>query len=155
MESKTINECRSCGYTTENPICDVCKTSKYIVRINKKGITLIEMMIVLLVIGILSAISIPNILRARIETNHTIAKATLNTIGKALEIYYIENGQYPEDIDKLFTEKYVRINYLEGEFKGYSYRGKSYSNNYLIIADPVSNLQGKDTFSLMTGGVLH
>ncbi len=119
---------------------------------NNKAFTLVEVMVVLMIIGILASIAIPNILRAKIESNHTFAKATLNTIGKALEIYSVSNGGYPDDIDKLFTEDYLKKDFFSETYRGYDYEGKLFSSTYIVIATPLN--ENADTFSLTTGGLI-
>lgn len=68
----------------------------------KKGFTLIELMIVVAIIGILAAISIPNYLAFRLKAKTSEAKSNLGSIQvleeayKATEdIYYGPIAQYP------------------------------------------------------------
>ena len=63
------------------------------------GFTLLELLIVIVIIGVLSAIAIPAynsyINRAKI----TLAQSTLDSIRKTLESYQIDYQDYPDSID--------------------------------------------------------
>src|SRR5277367_5987767 len=58
----------------------------------QKGFSLIELLIVVAIILIIAAISIPNLLRARISANEASAVASLRTINTAMISY---NSSYP------------------------------------------------------------
>lgn len=59
---------------------------------NRKGFTLIELMVVILTVGILAAISVP-IYRGRIDSvTWSEGKAAMGTIATALRIYAVEKG---------------------------------------------------------------
>ena len=58
----------------------------------KKGFTLAEIMIVVAIIGLLAAITIPNLLRARINANESAAIGNLRTLVSAMESYRSVNG---------------------------------------------------------------
>jgi len=54
-------------------------------KLGKKGFTLVEIMIVVAIIALLAAIAIPNLLRARHNANESAAIASLRTISTAME----------------------------------------------------------------------
>ncbi|MHC4525681.1 MAG: pilin [Planctomycetota bacterium] len=57
-----------------------------------KGFTLIELMVVILIVGVLAAVSVP-MMRGRIDRSKwTEANAAAGTIRTAVKIYFIETG---------------------------------------------------------------
>src|SRR3990170_7006808 len=66
-------------------------------RRNERGFTLIELLIVVAIIAILAAILIPNFLRARKQAQISATKGNLKNIGTALESYFVDNNNYPDE----------------------------------------------------------
>ena len=56
------------------------------------------------IIGILSAIAVPKFISATGEAKAAKIQADLRTIGSAVELYYSQNGVYPNSLTDLVSE---------------------------------------------------
>ena len=65
-------------------------------RKNKKGFTLIEMLVVILIIGILAAITLPKYRIIKEKARATSAIQTVDMIVDAMERYYMIHDQFPK-----------------------------------------------------------
>ncbi len=65
------------------------------VLIQKKGFTLIELVVVFVVIGLLAALVMPNFLTYRYKIRNEVRRAHLQELQIALEQYYAKYKQYP------------------------------------------------------------
>jgi general secretion pathway protein G len=63
--------------------------------ITSRGFTLIEIMIVVVIIGILGAIIVPTFMSRPDQARVTAAQTDLRSIGAALDLYRLDNFQYP------------------------------------------------------------
>jgi general secretion pathway protein G len=59
------------------------------------GVTLIEMMVVLVIIAIVAAVIVPNVIGRPDEARFAVAKTDMRAIGSALELYRLDNQTYP------------------------------------------------------------
>ena len=65
------------------------------------GFTLIELLVVVLIIGILSAVALPQYRKAVIKTRYSNLKVLVHSVAKAAEVYYMANGEYPDDFSEM------------------------------------------------------
>ncbi len=127
---------------------------------NKKGFTLVEIMIVVAIIALLAAIAIPNLLSARRTANTAAAKANVRSLSTAAETFSVaHSGTYPANVTELATfinsaDSYCGAAGTAG-IQGYYYACTLAATGYTIVATPVTpGTTGDTVYSATTGGVL-
>lgn len=68
---------------------------------NQGGFTLLELLIVIVIIGILALLIIPNITSAPKKARDTKRKTDITTVRKGLEEYFVNNNAYPATLPEL------------------------------------------------------
>jgi len=127
---------------------------------HRPGFTLVEIMIVVAVISLLAAISIPVFLRARIQANETSAIGSLRTISTAcVSFRSIQNPlAYPNNLNELSTATPPYIDQIlgSGTKEGYNFTYTFVgTDQYTITATPVTlNVTGIRTFFMDESGVI-
>lgn len=71
---------------------------------NQRGMTLIEIMIVIAILGGLMAILAQRIMGGKDKANVGQAKIQMSNIASALNMYYNDCGKFPGSLDNLITQ---------------------------------------------------
>ena len=103
-------------------------------KINRKGFTIVELVIVIAVIAILSAVLIPtfsNLIRKANISSDTVLSKNLNT---ALNVYEVENGidDFAEVLEAIKENGYLIAN-LNAKTNGCFFVWESESNQILLV----------------------
>ncbi len=64
-------------------------------RARQVGFTLIELMVVLVIIGVLAALIVPNVLERADDARVTAARTDVTNLMQALKLYRLDNQRYP------------------------------------------------------------
>jgi general secretion pathway protein G len=62
---------------------------------NRRGFTLIELMVVIVILGILAGLIVPRIMGRPEQAKKLKARMQIESIGTALKLYKLDNGAYP------------------------------------------------------------
>lgn len=65
---------------------------------SKKGFTLVELLVVIVIISILATLLMANFIGARQRARDAVRKSDVKQIQAALEIYRADNGSYPSSL---------------------------------------------------------
>ena len=120
----------------------------------KKALTLIEIIIVIVIIGFLAVIAIPNVSNSLRLGNENAAKGNLGIISAAMETYSTaNNGNYPVSEAALTgaTPPYLYQSFCGQTRQSYNYACVLAATGYTVTATPTS---GGTTFQVTTGGVI-
>ncbi len=97
-------------------------------RLNERGFATLEVILMITVLGILSAVAIPRFAAITTSANTAKVQADLSTLDTAIALYQMDNGKVPSDISDLkdYVQDVDKIKppsgsvYVEGEEKDLS-----------------------------------
>ncbi len=73
-----------------------------------RGFTLIELIIVIAIVGILASIAIPQMKNSPKKAREVVLKTDLHTMREAIDQYFADKAHYPESLEALVEEGYIR-----------------------------------------------
>lgn len=74
---------------------------------NRRGFTLIEILIVVVIVGILAGISIPKFVDFRDDAQESAVRKDLQSLRSQINYYYFQENIYPNDLDAMVTDGYL------------------------------------------------
>lgn len=135
----------SCNFESEynlNPatrsIASRLAARSSIARMNRaSGFTLIEVMVVIVILGVLAALIVPNVMgrgeKAKVDTT----SITLKGVAGALDQYKLDNGRYPSmqdgGLDALVNQPATAKNWLPGGYVKGGYPKDSWENDLQYV----------------------
>jgi general secretion pathway protein G len=120
--------------------------------------TLLELMVVVVILGILAAFIVPRISKRPEDARVTKAKIEISNLEQALELYYLDNGDYPS------TEQGLRAlieipetgdipeNWKAGGYLAKSKMPRDPWGNEYVYASPGIHNEDYDLYSLGKDG---
>lgn len=130
-------------------------------KADSRGFTLVEIMIVVAIIGLLAAIAIPNLLRARVNANDGAVKTDLRAFSTANESYRTVQSPptYSPDITTLTTTSpaYIDVTWTSNPKHGFnmSYAVASApADSYSLLATPATGSGAVTTYCIDQSGIM-
>ncbi|MDD5067417.1 MAG: type II secretion system protein GspG [bacterium] len=119
------------------------------IRLNQKGVTLIEVLIVLAIMGVFAFIAVPSVSRFLITSKIKATETELQTLQASLETYFMEFRKYPDSLDGLVKEKFLGKEALTDGFgRPYNYRTAAENNqpdmNYMLSSSGRDGIPNTD-----------
>jgi len=122
---------------------------------NKKGFTLIELMLVVIILGILVAMVVPRLVGRGEQARRQAAQADIRSnIALALDLYELDNGAYPEKLEDLLKDPgeskasnwngpYLKRNPVDPWGREYNYKSPGqYSKDYDLFSYGADGVEG-------------
>ena len=73
-----------------------------------RGFTLIELLVVFTIIALLLTLAVPRYFGSIDKSKEAVLRENLNQMRDAISRYYADKGRYPESLDALAGDKYLR-----------------------------------------------
>ena len=70
----------------------------------QSGFSLIELLVVLVILGLIAGLVVPNIIGRTEDAKVKAAATTIQRLAMGVEAYYLDNGEVPERLEQLVTD---------------------------------------------------
>ncbi|MCF7871242.1 MAG: prepilin-type N-terminal cleavage/methylation domain-containing protein [Candidatus Omnitrophica bacterium] len=128
---------------------------------HKKSFTLVELLVAVGILMILLLLVIPNLWRARVNSNESVAVSNLKSLNSSLQMYYLDNDSFPDNLTDLIfpasDPSYVNPELTDGTEAGYnfSYTQDSQDSFHITASPRRVGTTGKRYFYLDDSGDIH
>lgn len=116
------------------------------------GFSLVELLVVITLMSLMLSIVLPEYLSSLDKGKETLLKNNLSSMRIAIDHYYADKGVYPQSLDELVKQKYIRnipvdpieesenwkLTYFDNDPNLGIYDIKSYSSENSLDGDPYS-----------------
>lgn len=109
---------------------------------NRKGFTLVELMVVVVIIGILAGIAVPTYNNITEKAEQSAVEANLRTIDSAIMMYRAEKAELPDDVTPVVTDTTLQ-DYLQSWPTGPGTAIYGISSGRAIVDAPDPGVGGK------------
>jgi prepilin-type N-terminal cleavage/methylation domain-containing protein len=112
---------------------------------NSKGFTIVELLIVIVVIGILAALVLNSFRGVQERARDTERRTDINAQSTQLEVYYTDNGGYPQFTGQVDTDSWITANLKGADLN--SWRAPNFTANTMVnSATPTKDQYGYQAF---------
>lgn len=74
----------------------------------REGFTLIELLVVMTIIATLLTLAVPRYFTSVERSKEAVLRTDLNVMREAIDKYYGDKGKYPDTLDELVSQRYLR-----------------------------------------------
>ena len=75
---------------------------------NTSGFTLLELLVVMTIIAMLLTLAVPRYFHSIEKSKEAVLRDDLSIMRDSLDKYYGDHGKYPDSLNELVTQKYLR-----------------------------------------------
>jgi len=104
------------------------------------GFTLIEIMVVIVIVGILFSVMLPNMIRARHHAQLASCKQGIHNVATAMEQYHTYYHRYPGSLETLHTNNFIQPYHCPSNLSSYGLVVDGEKKSYTIYCNGIHYL---------------